>query len=239
MPKPPSPPENDALASGLRATRLTLAAWNRDPLPVAGRWLAGSALAAALLLVGVLVVAEALPGPGPVLLTGPPFRPGNAADALTILRHNALVLILHVLACVAGFIAGFSIPEQARQVHGLNRAVHLFTARAALVFVALASVGSLSWQVYTIGQIAAGAAAALASTPALVLLAVLPHAAPELFALFLPLAAWVRAARRREWDQLLAAAAVTGLLSLPILVACACWETWVAPHVLLAVIGRN
>ena len=42
---------------------------------------------------------------------------------------------------------------------------------------------------------------------------------PELIALFLPLAAWIIASRRGEWDQLLAATLVTVAISLPVLVA--------------------
>ena len=39
------------------------------------------------------------------------------------------------------------------------------------------------------------------------MLTLLPHALPELFALFLPLAAWIIASRRGRWDELLAATA--------------------------------
>ena len=46
----------------------------------------------------------------------------------------------------------------------------------------------------------------------------LPHAIPELIALFLPLAAWIIASRRGEWDQLLAATVVTVAIAVPVLV---------------------
>ena len=55
-------------------------------------------------------------------------------------------------------------------------------------------------------------------SPALLLLGVLPHAIPELIALFLPLAAWIIASRRGEWDQLLAATFVTVAIAVPVLV---------------------
>ena len=48
-------------------------------------------------------------------------------------------------------------------------------------------------------------AAFLRVSPGTLLLGVLPHAIPELIALFLPLAAWIIASRRGEWEQLLAA----------------------------------
>jgi uncharacterized membrane protein SpoIIM required for sporulation len=71
-------------------------------------------------------------------------------------------------------------------------------------------------------------------SPALLLLALLPHALPELTALFLPLAAWLTASRRGDWDQLLAATVVTVALALPVLIMCACWEVYGAPHLVAA-----
>jgi uncharacterized membrane protein SpoIIM required for sporulation len=67
-------------------------------------------------------------------------------------------------------------------------------------------------------------------SPALLLLGVLPHAIPELIALFLPLAAWIIASRRGEWEQLLAATIVTVAISIPVLVAAALIEVYVSPH---------
>lgn len=64
------------------------------------------------------------------------------------------------------------------------------------------------------------------------ILSVLPHAIPELTALFLPLAAWLIASRRGEWNQLLAATFVTVALAVPTLVAAAAIETFVWPHIL-------
>ena len=60
----------------------------------------------------------------------------------------------------------------------------------------------------------------------------LPHALIELTALFLPLAAWIIASRRGEWDQLLAATVVTVSIALPMLVVAALIEVYVSPHVL-------
>ncbi len=60
----------------------------------------------------------------------------------------------------------------------------------------------------------------------------LPHAFPELIALFLPLAAWMIASRRDEWGQLLAATFATSAIAIPILVATASWEAYVWPQIL-------
>ena len=60
----------------------------------------------------------------------------------------------------------------------------------------------------------------------------IPHALPELIALFLPLAAWTIASRRDEWNQLLAATFATTAIAIPILVASATWEAYVWPLIL-------
>ena len=67
---------------------------------------------------------------------------------------------------------------------------------------------------------------------ALLLVSLLPHAVPELTALFLPLAAWLLACRRGGWDELLAATFVTTAIAVPVIVAAAAIEVWVSPHVL-------
>ena len=64
-----------------------------------------------------------------------------------------------------------------------------------------------------------------------------PHALPELVALFLPLAAWIIASRRRDWHELLAATAVTVMLAVPVLVAAAFVEVYVSPGVLRSLAG--
>jgi len=69
------------------------------------------------------------------------------------------------------------------------------------------------------------------------LLAVLSaHAPLELTALFLPLAAWISASRRGEWDQLLAATFVTVAIAVPMLMLAALIEVYVSPHVLALLI---
>jgi hypothetical protein len=64
------------------------------------------------------------------------------------------------------------------------------------------------------------------------MLTLLPHALPELFALFLPLAAWMVASRRGAWNELLAATAATTAIAVPMLVLAACVEVFVWPHLL-------
>ena len=58
---------------------------------------------------------------------------------------------------------------------------------------------------------------------------------PELTALFLPLAAWLIASRRGEWNQLLAATFITVALAVPVLLVAATIEVYVWPHILEAI----
>jgi hypothetical protein len=228
-----------ALYHGVRRTRSTLRAWQRRPLPVLGAWLAGSALAAGALLLAVLAVAWLSSGYSQPIQLRPPFAVGGAADVGAVLAHNLLVLALHAMACVAGFIAGSSLPLQAHSKSGVSRWVHAHGGRIAIAFVVLATAFSLSAQAYLIGHTLAGVAHFLKVSPGLLLLVLLPHAIPELIALFLPLAAWIIASRREQWDQLLAATVVTVCAALPVLLACAFWEVYAAPHLFASLTGLH
>lgn len=223
-----------AFAHGVRHTRATLRVWQRHPGAVLGRWFAGSTLAACGLLLAVLLVSAFSTGYDQIVTLQPPFAVGDTADVLTVLSHNMLVLALHAMACIAGFIAGSSLPLQASSRSGLSRWVHAHGGPIAIAFVACATAFSLSIQAYTLGHTLAGVAHFLRVSPALLLLGVLPHAIPELIALFLPLAAWIIASRRGEWEQLLAATFVTLALAVPILVIAALIEVYVSPHLFTA-----
>jgi hypothetical protein len=219
-----------AFAQGVRQTRATLRVWQRTPGAVVGRWVAGSALAAAGLLVAVLFVARLDRGYQQVISLQPPFAVGNVGDVLHILLSNLLVLALHAMACVAGFIAGSSLPLQARYHSGISRWVHEHGGRLAIGFVICATAFSLCTQAYVIGHTLAGVSDFLGVSPALLLLGVLPHAILELTSLFLPLAAWIIASRNGQWEQLLAATLVTVTLAVPMLLVAALIEVYVSPH---------
>ena len=223
-----------AFTHGVRHTRATLRAWQRAPGPVVGRWVAGSAVAAAGLLAAVWIVSSVSGGQQQIISLQPPFAVGDGGDVLNVLRRNMLVLALHAMACVAGFIAGSSLPLQAQHRQGLSRWVHEHGGRIAIAFVVCATTFSLSAQAYLIGRTLAGVSHFLRVSPGLLLLGVLPHAIPELVALFLPLAAWIIASRRGEWEQLLAATAVTVAVAVPVLVAAAFVEVYISPHLFSA-----
>jgi hypothetical protein len=223
-----------AFAHGVRSTRATLRAWQLAPLQVVGRWIAGSALAAGGLLAAVLAIASLDHGYEQIISLQPPFAVGDIAEVLHVLASNLLVLALHAMACVAGFIAGSSLPLQADGKSGVSRWVHEHGGRLAIGFVVCATTFSLSAQAYVIGHSLAGVSHFLRVSPALLLVGVLPHAIPELIALFLPLAAWIIASRKGQWEQLLAATVVTVALAVPVLVVAAFVEVYVSPHLFTA-----
>jgi hypothetical protein len=225
------------LVQGIRDTRSTLEGWNRDPGPVLRSWLAGSLAISVLLLLAVWAIASIIrPDPTPILLPGLNEKATLGAAAHVLLR-NSLVLALHGFACVAGFIAGSSLPQTAARYSGAWRWIHEKAGPLAIAFVVGATAFSLGTQAYVLGNGAAQLSAQLAISPALLVLGLLPHALPELMALFLPLAAWLIASHRGEWNQLLAATFVTVGLAVPVLVVSSIVEVYVTPDVLRALAG--
>jgi hypothetical protein len=221
-----------------RRTRQTLDAWQADPWPALRRWVAGSLFAALVLLAATLLIAGLSGADGYRVQTiAPPFRVGGWGDVGAIMLTNLGVLALHAMACVAGFIAGSSLPRQAADRRGLARAVHEHAGRAAIGFVVAATTFSLAMQAIVLGGETATVAARLHTTPGTLLVVLLPHALIELTALFLPLAAWIFASRRGDWDQLLAATVVTVALALPMLLIAALLEVYVSPRLVEALIG--
>jgi len=219
---------------GMRDTRETFEVWNGQPWVVLRGWLALSLAIALALLGAVWVVAGMLtPDITPIHMPGI-TEPTDPGDLLPILWRNSLVLALHATACVAGFIAGASMPLAAAQRTGISRWIHVKTAEFAVLFVCAVTLFSLSTQALYLGFQGSTIAYQLDISHATLILSVLPHALPELTALFLPLAAWLIASRRGEWNQLLAATFITVLLAVPTLVVAATIEVYVWPHVLEA-----
>jgi hypothetical protein len=228
-------PKRLAFVQGMADTRRTLARWNEAPWRAVRGWLGGSMVVAVGLLVAVALVATwSTPDVHRLHLAGL-THPAGAEDVARVLLRNSLVLLLHALACVAGFIAGSSLPLQAPHRRGLSRRVHELAGRFAIVFVVCATVFSLVTQAFVLGADAATLAAQLGIGVPALMVTLLPHALPELIALFLPLAAWTLASRRGRWDELLAATFATSALAVPVLVVTANVEVFVWPHLLRAV----
>jgi Stage II sporulation protein M len=217
---------------GMQDTRATLELWSERPWQVLRAWVALS-LAVALTLLGAVWVVAGLMTPDltPVHVAGLTY-PNEPDDLLPILWRNSLVLALHGTACIAGFIAGASMPIAAAQRTGFSRWVHVKAGEFAILFVAAVTLFSLSTQALYLGFMGSTIAFQLEISNLELILSVLPHALPELTALFLPLAAWLIASRRGEWNQLLAATLITVLLAIPVLIVTAAIEVYVWPQIL-------
>jgi hypothetical protein len=225
------------LVQGIARTRETLDRWNDRPWPVVGAWLAGSLAITALLLAAVWVVAiNSVPDNWPLIFPGLHNEP-TLDQVGQVLFRNGLVLALHAMACVAGFIAGSSLPLEAERYGGAWRWIHDKAGPLAIAFVTGATAFSLLTQSLALGTATGSLADQLDLSPGLLLMGLMPHALPELVALFLPLAAWIIASRRGRWHELLAATLVTVLLAIPVLVASAFVEVYFSPSLLHALAG--
>jgi hypothetical protein len=223
------------LAQGLRDTHGTFETWRSGRWAVLGGWAALSfAIACALLTATWLVANVSTPDISRISLPGV-TRPVDFGDFLRIMLRNGTVLAFHATACVAGFIAGASMPIAAQSRTGFSRWVHVKAGELAIAFVVGVTMFSLSIQALTLGFQAATIAYHLQISNMALILSVLPQALLELTALFLPLAAWMLASRRGEWNQLLAATFVTVAIALPMLLVASLIELTVWPQLLQAI----
>jgi hypothetical protein len=220
-----------AVVEGWPHTVATLRRWRTAPWRVLRAWALGSLLVTVALLGATwLVAANAIPDsthhsyPG---VTGP----ATLADFRYVLGRNFTVLALHALACVAGFMAGWIKPGQAQS------RMQRHAAPLAILFVTAATLFSLLTQANALGHIGADLSHQIGIATPELMLAILPHALPELFAVFLPLAAWSIASRRGAWHELLAATLATTAIAIPLIVLAAYIETYVTPGILLRLHG--
>src|SRR3954447_25499025 len=218
------------LVQGMGATKRTLREWNERPWPVLRSWFVLSVGIAMALLVVVVGIAKLARPDATALLVPNVNRAATLADYGDILYRNSLVLALHALACVAGFIAGNSLPLSASKRSGLSRWVHEKAGPLAIGFVVCATCFSLCTQAYSLGRTTSTLAAQLGIAPPIFVAALLPHALPELTALFLPLAAWLVGSRRGRWGELRAPPAVTTAIAVPMLLGSAAVELWIPPR---------
>jgi hypothetical protein len=221
------------LVQGMHDTKLALRRWNENPIAVLRPWAMLSTVISVGLLMAVYLIAELTPPDATRYVIPGVTHEATLTDYGHVLFRNSLVLALHALACVAGFMAGSSLPLSAAHRSGLSKWVHEKAGPLAIGFVACATLFSLATQAFVIGGTAASLATQLGSSPGHLMLAITPHALPELIALFLPLAAWMIASRRGDWHELLAATFVTVAIAIPVLLAAAAVETWVTPQLLL------
>src|SRR4051812_33239502 len=217
---------------GIGATKQTLRRWQHHPWRVMRSWVFWSVVIAFALLGAVYLVARvSTPDPSGTFVPGL-VHPASLEDIGLILFRNSLVLAFHAFACLAGFIALNSLPYSASRRSGISKTIHEKAGTYAMLFVAGATLFSLSTQAYFLGSTLSSAAAQFDLHDFEFLLLVLPHAVPELTALFLPLAAWLIASRRGDWDQLLAATFVTVAVAVPALLVAVSLEVYVFPQLI-------
>ncbi len=139
------------LVQGLRDTCGTLRRWAEAPGPVLGGWFGGALATAVLLLTGTWVC-SLLSTPDITRIYIPGVSgPIEAGDFLGIVGSNLLVLALHATACVAGFIAGSSLPLAASQMSGWRRFIHEQAGPLAIGFVVAVTTFSLIAQSVALG----------------------------------------------------------------------------------------
>lgn len=225
--------EDYVLVQGIKDTRATLDEWAAGNWVVLKRWFVGALGITAVLLGAVWVVAKlSTPDISAVSIAGV-THDADWQDAGALLYRNSLVLALHAMACVAGFIAGSSLPQVAESKTGLWKKIHDTAGPAAIIFVGAATTFSLSTQAYALGSITSDVSYHLGMAPHELLVLLLPHALPELVGLFLPLAAWLIASRSDNWHHLMAATFVTVAIAIPMILAAAAIELLVTPKLIL------
>ncbi|HEX4109759.1 MAG TPA: hypothetical protein VHX88_16605, partial [Solirubrobacteraceae bacterium] len=209
-------------------TRDALREWRAGRFRVVLPWLSLSLIVAVAILALVLAFSVDV---RPDYAGGGVPRVGDLADALRTWASNLCVLLLHLLIGVATFACLRTLPMQAEHRFGWDRFIHRQLARPTLVGVAGAAAYSMYHLSHTIGARLAAVSRELHRSPGSVLAALLPHAIPELTAVFLPLGATIIVARRNP-DRLIAALAVCALVGAVLLAGAAACETWLSPRLL-------
>jgi hypothetical protein len=212
--------EEMALVQGWADTKSALRTWKARPSMVIVPWVRWSFVVSVLLLLATWGVTHV----------------ADLGDYGWVLLRNSLVLALHAMACVAGFIAGSSLPQIAEGYHGWFRKVHEIAKPLAIGFVIAATLFSLTTQAWILGHDTSSLANQWGISTAGLLGMLSLHAIPELIALFLPLAAWTMASKQREWENLLAATFATLTISIPMIIVAAAIETWITPRLILALL---
>jgi hypothetical protein len=187
------------------------------------RWLSVAALIAAGFFALVLAIALTISVAASHPIEGPPFLVGNLANALSIFSRNFLVLTLYAMVGV-----GVIVVRRAAS-HGHHGAV-----RACTVLLALIVAASIARQAYVLGRMLAEYSAYLGDDPLRMGLGLVPHAAIELTAMFLPLGAIIVERRSGEAASR-QALAVAVAVAIPLLMLAAASEVYVSPSVMRAV----
>jgi stage II sporulation SpoM-like protein len=223
--------DQSAAGAGLGWPRL--AGWGQ-----VAAWTAVAGAVAAVLLTSVAVIAAHLTGSYAAGINSGLFtRHHSFGDVLYVLRRNLLVLGIHLGACWIGAIIGRShepAPARWGRVGVLHRPVPAWMGRAALAYALLITLLSVGLQATALGRQLADLSRAANTSSSHLLVLVLPHAVPELLAVFLPLGLFLLEARRHQLDRLGAWSLQAAAIALPVLLCAALIETYVTPGRVIA-----
>jgi hypothetical protein len=223
----------DQSTAGAGFSRPPLAGWAQ----VAG-WAAVAGVIAAVLLASVSLIAAHLTGSGVAgINSGLLTRHHSFGDVLYVFRRNLLVLGIHLGACWIGAIIGRShepAPARWGRIGMLHRPVPAWMGRAALGYALLVTLLSVGLQATALGRQLADLSRAANTSSTHLLVLVLPHAVPELLAVFLPLGLFLLEARRHRLDRLGAWSLQAAAIALPVLLCAALIETYVTPGRVIA-----
>lgn len=218
-----------AREAAIADTKAALASWLRRPSQLLP-WVGLSAIVSAILLLATYIVAittTADPTGGGLIAADPSSR---WVDFGFVLGRNFTVLLLHLLVCFATYLVRRSIPIQEGELSGVQAWIHRHAQRPALIMVIALTVFSIFQQAVNLGHGLSSVTAMLPLGEGQILLRLLPHAVPELIAVFLPLAAvvWLEAKDRNR--DLLAAVAACTVVAIPVIIVSAWLEVAVASN---------
>ena len=191
------------------------------------RWFSLAALFAAGFFAVVTTTALAINTAASHPIEGPPFLVGTVEDATRIFSSNFLVMVLYAMVGVALIVV-----RRAESQHASDAARR--SVGAVKVLLAAIVIAAAARQAYVLGMLLGEYSSYLHVGAPQMGIALVPHAAIELTAMFLPLAAVLvergagEAAMRRALAYAVAAA-------IPLLVLAATTEVLVSPHVMRAV----
>jgi hypothetical protein len=203
-----------------------------------GRWAAVAAGVTGLLLCSVALIAGHRAGSWATGITSGLLSPHHdLGDVVYVLRRNLLVLGIHLCACWIGAIIGRPhqpAPAKWGRAAALHRPVPAWMGRLSLYYALAVTLLSVAVQAIGLGEQLADLSRVVGIGSTHLLVLVLPHAIPELVAVFLPLGLFLLEARRGRLDRLGAWSMQAAALALPVLVCAALIETYVTPALVIA-----
>lgn len=207
-------------------------------------WFLLSAGIAALMLIAVACAAYLLPA-DPIQgsrsrLLGDYSRTWDlsfSAEVSWVFTRNAIVLALHYCCCLVGVIVSREhrpLPERWDRApfNWFHRPLPKWAADLSLAYAMTATLASIALQSTELGFTLADISAYSEIAPWQFVVMILPHAIPELVAIFLPLGLFLIQSFRHELKPLQKRATQSLIIALPILVAASVIEVSLTPELI-------